>query len=292
MSGRIKPEVLMPPHVPTLAQGEYLGIPRHAFAGEGIHVTENLYPPGSKLPRHRHRASNFCFLLAGGFRETALGRPRECVESEVLYRPPQEEHEQWFGPEGGRCLNVEFSLPFLNRYGDLLHPLRGRIEFNSADVFGLGCRLRTELRHADATTPLAVEGLVLEILGRSLRSHRDTGSSTPPSWLREAHHHLKTRFQDRLTLAELAGNVGVHPAHLARTFRRHYGTSVGSYLRRERLGWACRQILETRLPLHEIAYEAGYADQSHLTRAVRQATGLAPAAYRRRFGSARSKTLA
>ena len=101
---------------------------------------------------------------------------------------------------------------------------------------------------------------------------------------------LKVHFKDGITLGELAGAVGVHPSHLARSFRRHHGTSVAAYLRRERLRWACRLLSGTLMPLLEIAQEAGFADQSHLTRALRQATGLTPAAYRRRFGSAGSKT--
>lgn len=280
----------MPPLIPTLARGEYLGVPRHAFEGQGIHVTDSIYPPGARLPRHRHRASNFCFLLSGCFRETASGRGRECGKSDVLYRPPQEEHQQWFGPEGARCLNLELSTPFIDRYGDLLHKLREPIEVDPARVFFLGCRLQAELIHPDASTALAVEGLTLEILGRSLRSHGQASSLRRPEWLDEVVRLLKTRMKDGITLSELAGAVGVHPSHLARSFRRHHGTSVAAYLRRERLRWACRLLSETRMPLSEIAQEAGFADQSHLTRTVRQATDLTPAAYRRRFGPAGSKT--
>jgi AraC family transcriptional regulator len=133
-----------------------------------------------------------------------------------------------------------------------------------------------------------VEGLVLEMLSLSLRS-REHLMSTTPRWLLDAQRLVKERFKKRLTLVELALAVGVHPAHLSRSFRRHFGISVAACIRRERLTWACRLLSETRLPVHEIALEAGYADQSHLTRALRLGRGLTPAVYRRRFGSTRSK---
>jgi AraC family transcriptional regulator len=44
---------------------------------------------------------------------------------------------------------------------------------------------------------------------------------------------------------------------------------------------AAKHLLEQgSLSLGEVAYASGFADQSHLTRVLRQATGLTPARYR------------
>jgi AraC family transcriptional regulator len=57
--------------------------------------------------------------------------------------------------------------------------------------------------------------------------------------------------------------------------------SVGEYVRRERLDWAVAQLTTTDTPVATVAAEAGFADQSHFTRAFKRHTGLTPGRYRR-----------
>ena len=71
----------------------------------------------------------------------------------------------------------------------------------------------------------------------------------------------------------------MHPAHLARRFRARFGESVGSYARNARLDWAAAR-LRSDAPLARIACEAGFADQSHFTRAFGRRFGVAPGRYR------------
>ena len=74
--------------------------------------------------------------------------------------------------------------------------------------------------------------------------------------------------------------MGVHPAHLARCFKREYGQTVGEYARALRLEWAAEQLALDDASLAEIALGAGFADQSHFTRAFRQHAGVTPGRYR------------
>jgi AraC-like DNA-binding protein len=56
---------------------------------------------------------------------------------------------------------------------------------------------------------------------------------------------------------------------------------VGEYVRRLRLDWATAQLAATDTPLAVLAAEAGFADQSHFTRAFKGYAGLTPGKYRR-----------
>jgi AraC family transcriptional regulator len=78
--------------------------------------------------------------------------------------------------------------------------------------------------------------------------------------------------------------VQVHPAHLSRAFRTHFKVSLGSYLRRLRLDWAREQLVHSAASLASVALAAGFADQSHFTRAFKRYTGLTPNTYRRTIG--------
>ncbi len=94
------------------------------------------------------------------------------------------------------------------------------------------------------------------------------------------HERIRGEFRDAITIAALARQAGVHPVHLARTFRKRYVCSPAELVRRLRLEWAAQQLEAVHRSIGEIALEAGFHDQSHLTRAFREAQGMPPGAYR------------
>lgn len=122
------------------------------------------------------------------------------------------------------------------------------------------------------------EALVLELLGATATSGEC--ERKPPRWLASVIDAMQTIPRD-LTAGDLARIAGVHPVHLARTFRAFFGCTPAEYIRTQRCHRAARLLSATRKPLAEVALLAGFADQSHFTKAFRQATGATPAAYRR-----------
>jgi AraC family transcriptional regulator len=88
-------------------------------------------------------------------------------------------------------------------------------------------------------------------------------------------------MSEPMDLAAIAAEVDIHPVHMARVFRRHFGCSPGTYLRRLRVRQACRLLTETDRPLAHVALDLGYADQSHFTRTFKRSLGVPPGEYRR-----------
>jgi AraC family transcriptional regulator len=74
--------------------------------------------------------------------------------------------------------------------------------------------------------------------------------------------------------------VGVHPAHLARVFRRAHGCTIAQYRTKVRVQRACGLLALPEASLAQIAAEVGFADQSHFTRAFVSVVGAPPGAYR------------
>ena len=81
------------------------------------------------------------------------------------------------------------------------------------------------------------------------------------------------------TLAELAVLSGVSRFQLLRGFARETGVTPHAYLLQRRVRLA-RQLLATGHAPADAALEAGFADQSHMTRAFRRQFGITPARYR------------
>ena len=144
----------------------------------------------------------------------------------------------------------------------------------------LAREIRSEFGRRDSAAPLALEGLVLSLMAALLRAPR-AEESRPPAWLGKVVACLRDSSPDPVGLDELAAVAGRHPAHVARTFRRHLGCTPGTYLRRLRLEHAARALESTDRPLAEIALEAGFYDQAHFGRSFRAWSGVSPGVFRR-----------
>jgi AraC-like DNA-binding protein len=84
------------------------------------------------------------------------------------------------------------------------------------------------------------------------------------------------------TTETMARAVGVSVSRLHALFREELDASPHAWLLEHRLGKAREWLASTAVPIAEIALRAGFSEQSALTRALRKATGMTPAAYRRR----------
>lgn len=259
-----------------LGSGEFFGRVVTAAQWEPFRMSETRYARGALLPWHRHEESYLTFVLSGGYRERSARRTQSCAARTVVLHPAGDTHEDDFAEHATRCLNVVLTPSFTTRLGGAVVPLdRGDVA-EGPRVANIGARLAAELRRSDEASPLVAEGLLLELFGTLAR----TSGGVRPSWLVEAQAILGRRFAEKLSLAALAEEVGVHPVHLARAFRRHYGTSVGEHVRALRLQWG-REAVARGGSLADIAMQAGFADQSHFTKAFTRAFGVAPGEYRR-----------
>jgi AraC-like DNA-binding protein len=87
-----------------------------------------------------------------------------------------------------------------------------------------------------------------------------------------------------LGLDALARQVGRSPWHVSRTFHRATGTTLSAYRRRLRIRSVLDALADGDRPprsLAALAAEAGFADQAHLTRALRREIRMPPGAARR-----------
>jgi AraC-like DNA-binding protein len=120
------------------------------------------------------------------------------------------------------------------------------------------------VRHVQATTP-----------GAARRVH--PGAARACAYL--ADHVAETVSLDDLTAVSRLSRF-----YLLRVFRRDYGVTPHEYQRHLRLARACR-LLAAGASASRTAYEAGFADQSHLTRLLKSLTGLTPGAFARQWAA-------
>lgn len=259
------------------------GSPVFQSADAGVfRVSDTRFPAGLRLAPHGHERTSFGVILEGSLEVLLAQRTHACVPGTVETKPAQERHGNRFGREGARVLVIEPAL----HAADLLGPAARFLEaprcFHDPRATTIAHRLAVEIRTTDDLVPLAIEGLVLELLVQCMRrTNQPPSRSSPPHWLFAAREVLMERFRQPLRVAVVAGEVGVHPAYLARRFRAHFGTTMAGYVRLLRLEWAARQLVDGDQSIATVAAQAGFTDQSSLTRAFRARFGTTPGALRR-----------
>jgi AraC family transcriptional regulator len=185
-----------------------------------------------------------------------------------------------------RILNIELSSQWLAHVQEHSLLLDCPFEYSAGTAVRLASRLYNEFQNRDDLSLLAIEGLALELVVETCRRHRACQHGrTRPRWLAQVEELLRNRFTQSLTLEDVAKAAGVHRAHLARVFRKHYRCTVGDYVRGLRIESACSELSASDTLLSQIALATGYSDQSHFSTAFKRHTGMTPAEYRKVFRS-------
>ncbi|MCC7125370.1 MAG: helix-turn-helix transcriptional regulator [Acidobacteria bacterium] len=218
------------------------------------------------------------FVLRGAYTEQCSGCSFDIGEGDVVLHGAGESHADRMHETASLLLNLEFTQPWLERIDACGGRLDARVTVNGGYRLQLGARLHREVRRDDPLAALCIEAIALELVAEVSRS-RPPGPDSP-RWFGRTLDYLEANFRDELTLARIAAAAGVHPVHLARDFRRRQGITVGDYVRSLRVGWACRELIATDRPIIDIAMQAGFCDQSHMTRVFRRQAGLTPTQFR------------
>lgn len=260
--------------------GRYYGETLRSSKTASFELSERVYPPGFQTPKHTHNQALLCFVMKGNYTENYGSKTRECTASTLLFHPPEESHAQHFHEAGGHSFLVEIAPRWLAELGEYM-PISDRsTDFHGGVFESLARKLYREFTHNDCASSIIIEGVMMEMLGEMLRGSLTQHTHAAPRWLQDAKEMLHAHFAENLSLSELGQKVGIHPVHLAQTFRKNFHCTIGEYIRTLRIDYACHELTSSGKPIVDIALAAGFCDQSHFTRTFKRAVGVAPSQYR------------
>lgn len=135
---------------------------------------------------------------------------------------------------------------------------------------------------------LEVDGLVMELLQQVLAClNADQAAEGLADKLKR--HHLSTieeakaymcdRFNQELSLKDLATHCHVSPFHFSRLFKTFTGYSPYQYLQDLRLKQA-ELLLKTGLPVADVAFSSGFNSLEYFSSAFKKKYRMAPSRYR------------
>jgi AraC family transcriptional regulator len=93
--------------------------------------------------------------------------------------------------------------------------------------------------------------------------------------------YIDSHITDRVLVADLSALVRCGKSHFSRLFKRTFGESPYAFVVQRRVELAARQMLDTEIPLSDVALSCGFRDQAHLTNHFRHRMRYTPSAWRR-----------
>jgi len=239
-----------------------------------IQTTEKSYSPDTTLALHEHEFAYVSFLLAGAYAEVCQQEERFCPSGTVIWHPKSEAHADRFCSGGGHLLDLEIDSAWLDDGAQELKLISGARMFCGGLPYSLGLCMYREL----SVETYMAEDIAIDLLGfffnGPFERHR-------PNWFNLALQVCSEVDDHKLCLGSLARIVGVHPVHVARSFRRFLGCTFGDYLAKLRIREAFELLRNSKRPIVDVAYTCGFADQAHLCRTFKKSTGLTPSQFRR-----------
>ena len=99
--------------------------------------------------------------------------------------------------------------------------------------------------------------------------------------LANAIKYVKAHLRENPSLNETAHQVNVFASYLSKIFISHLHTPFSSFLLNEKIAYAQRLLLGSKMNMTEIAIEAGFSSSSYFSDCFKRATGLSPMQFRK-----------
>lgn len=210
------------------------------------------HAPCEQLARHPHQHGFAALVLSGGYEEAGDTGRHRMKAGEVLLHRAWESHLDRFDERGAEVL----VLPIAD---DQASAVTGLVR--DADVIArLAERDRAAAARqllAELTPKPAEAGDWPDLLARALQS------------------------DPALVLSDWARERGMRLGGLSRGFRQVFGMTPVGYRLAQRTRRAVEAVLRSAEPLCFIAQDCGFADQAHMSRAIRSLASTTPSALRR-----------
>lgn len=128
---------------------------------------------------------------------------------------------------------------------------------------------------------MALGAHLLQRYGRIARAQVPAAGGLAKWQKQRALELLRENLNGSVRLCDLARECGLSVSHFARAFKAALGISSHQWLIRQRIDRAQELLVQTKLPLCDVAGQSGFGDQPAFTRTFHRVVGASPGHWRR-----------
>ncbi|RDY59385.1 helix-turn-helix domain-containing protein [Flagellimonas nanhaiensis] len=263
-----------------LTKGEYYGKQNSETTYSGVLLSQYSYV-GPQTDWHYHENPYFMYVLQGNMMDCNKKVKTLCPSGSLMFNNWQEPHYGSKHSTHAGGFHLEFEKSWLEQNEISLNLLEGSQLIQHPQVHFLFAKLYREFLLEDEFSKVSVEVLLVQIC-ETLSQLRSTQTQKYPKWVDELKELLHYDSSD-LSLAYLSEQLKVHPVHISRAASKYLSMGLGEYIRQNKLKNTLPLLLDPSNSLTEIAYQAGFSDQSHFNRVFRSHFNMNPSSYRKRM---------
>lgn len=261
-----------------LTKGKYYGEKKLELDNKGIILSEYDYLT-PKTDWHYHENPYFMYVIEGNVYDINKQRKTACHSGSLLLHNWNETHYNSKESNFARGFHVEFERKWYEQKKLDVNLWEGSQVIENPKMHHLLAEIYFEFKCQDPYSEISIDLLLLQLCEIS-QSEQQFKYENTPSWVSSLKEILHADNCHEISLQSLSEELGVHPVHLSRTIPRYFSTTLGNYMRQQKIRGALAHLHKPELSLTEIAYLCGFADQSHFSRTFKSYLGITPSAFR------------
>lgn len=159
-------------------------------------------------------------------------------------------------------------------------------------VLGILTEMEQEWKHYNEYSELLIKGLLNKLIITCIRERILVGSDAlnfekKHAYLLDAIQYIKAHLRENPSLDETARQINISPSYLSKIFVNHLHTPYSTFVLNEKITYAQKMLVETRLSMTEIAMESGFTSNAYFSDCFKRVVGISPLQFRKTNGKGR-----
>lgn len=259
----------------ALNEGNHLSEIFRLSQGIGTIYVSTHFEVGNSDLRHYHDEPHLTFILSGGVTDKRKNLEAELFAGELMFFRAGEPHQTISRTFPTKYVSFQFQPDYFRQNPSVEAQLTASIEKNPNAKLSM-LKIYKEFSAKDVFSESSIEMLLL-----GLMNGKNFNDNARPNWLKKIVELLNDRWNEELSLNDLAAAANVHPKTVSKYFPKHFACTLGEYRRKIKIEKSLALIKTSNLSLTEIALNCGFYDQSHFTETFKKLTGFLPKQFRK-----------
>jgi AraC family transcriptional regulator, melibiose operon regulatory protein len=252
---------------------------------------------------HWHAAPELIFVLKGQFTILLDGVKKVLRSGGFLYISKNRIHSLKADVEDSRLLTIQFSMqlftiPHNNLNGEYYISSSAGYNSNDRDVWVAMVKLAQEFTPNHSHSIFKIISLTYELLyllekvSYSIENSTETVRDRDFELLKSCLNYIDEHYMDSLTLKQLSENSGLSYSYFSRLFKQVCGFNFKKYLTFIRISKTIPLLIDTKIPITEIALQCGFSEHKYLISAFHKFYDMTPTSFRKNYHAGDSAGLA
>lgn len=260
------------------SKGKYYGTQDVKVSFDELVLTQYDYTI-EKTPWHYHENPYFMFVIQGNMIDCNKKVKSLLPPGSLMLNNWQEGHYGVRHSNNAVGFHLEFEKSWFKKNGVDLNILEGSQLIKNPQIHLLFAKLYHEFVLVDPYSEVSTGLLLLQICD-ALGTAKAFNHKSAPKWIDKLKEILQYDTTN-LNLQYLSEQLDIHPVHISRAAPKYLFTSLGEYIRQVKIKRAIPLLLDSDHSLTQIAYEAGFSDQSHFNHVFKYYLNLSPGQWRK-----------